>query len=84
MDLREIGVYEKLDSFGSGYGLLEGPCECSVEFLGSISHGVRFFACVCLSGKQCHLNRFLGPVVMNFILHSSVLILCSAGYFYSC
>jgi len=34
MDLKEIG-------FNTGYGLLENPCECSAEPLGSISHGVR-------------------------------------------
>ena len=32
--------YEKLGLFGSGQGLLESPCGCSVEFPGSISHGV--------------------------------------------
>ena len=32
--------YDELGWFDSGQGLLESPCECGIEPLGSISHGV--------------------------------------------
>ena len=32
--------HEELDSFGSGYGLLESPYECGIEPPDSISHGI--------------------------------------------
>ena len=32
--------YEELGWFGSGYGLLESPCECDIKPPGYISHGV--------------------------------------------
>ena len=32
--------YYELDWFSSGQGLLEVPCECDIEPLGFISHGV--------------------------------------------
>ena len=32
--------YEKLDRFGSGQGLLETHCECSIDPPGTISHAV--------------------------------------------
>ena len=37
MDLKE---YEEFGRFGSGYGLLENPCECGIESPSSISQGV--------------------------------------------
>jgi hypothetical protein len=36
--------YEELYSFGSGWGLLESPCEFGTEHPGSISHGVGYLA----------------------------------------
>ena len=41
MGLKEIGnQYEQIDWFGSGYELLENPCECDIEPPSPISHGV--------------------------------------------
>ena len=32
--------FEEMDCIGSGHELLEGPCECGIEPLGSISYRV--------------------------------------------
>ena len=40
IDLKNRCQQEELDSFGSRNGLLEGLCECGIEPLGLISHGV--------------------------------------------
>ena len=38
--LRDRYKCGELGWFGSGYGLLESPCECGIEPPGFISHGV--------------------------------------------
>ena len=42
MDLKEIGVNAKNWIDSAQKGLLESPCECSIEPRGSINYGVRY------------------------------------------
>ena len=60
MNLKEIGInVRELSWFGSGQGLLESPCECSIEPAGSISHEVRVIAYLSPHNDSTKLNLAL-------------------------